>query len=454
MRERLLERIRGSFSRDDGMRLVASLVLATMLWGWVSLVTDPEVTQAFSNLAVQTISLEPGLLLVTPIPSITVRLTGPESVIEDVSTSEITVSIDTSSVDEPNRYELPVRVQTPDGVRKTQALPETISVEVEETLTENFDLQYRYPDMLENDSRQIGELQPSVSRVTISGPASDVGRVAEVVLPIALGARSQEFTDTFEPVAIDAEGNRVPEVAVDPERVEVTVPILQRGRSVAVLAAVQGMPAEGYEVVDRRINPSTVLVDGSPDVLSSSITVLTESVDITGAMQNVTQRVPLDVASLPAGVSVIQPVDGTVEVVIQIAQRGVNQTLPEQGVIPVGLAKGITVAIEPPSVAVTVNAVESELQSLEADDIRISVDVSQLGLGTHTVTPDVAVPANMRWVQVDPPQVTVTVAIAAPLPATPDASPIASPRSAATDALPAPAMASRRQGTRLTTIRG
>lgn len=443
MRERLKERLRAAFTRDDGTRLIASLVLATMLWGWVSLVTDPDVTQVFGNLAIQHDPLGPALLLVTQLSPVTVRLTGPESVIEDVSTSEIVVSIDTSSIDRPGSYTLPIRVEAPDGVRKMETLPPTVSVDVEETLAADFPLQSRLVDLPESDPRRVGQLQPQVSEVTVSGPKNDVERVAEVVLPIEVGTRTQEFTGSFEPQALDAAGNPVPEVTIAPQRISVTVPLTQRGRSVAVLAAVEGTPADGYEVVDRRINPSSVLVDGPPDVLSSSITVLTEPVDITAAMHNVTLRVPLDLESLPEGVTVIQPADGTVEVVVQIDLRGVNQSLPDQRVVPVGLAEGIAVTIEPASVAVTVVATESQLQSLAANDIRISVDVAQLGLGTYTVTPNVSVPANMRWVQVDPPDVTVTIALAASTPATPDASPAASPRAGAVGVVPAMRRAAR-----------
>ena len=436
MMERLNERLKAAFSRDDGTRLLASMVLATMLWGWVSLVTDPEVTQTFGNLTIQADPLESDLLLVTPLPTISVRLTGPESVIEDVSTSEITVSIDTASIDEPGLYALPIRVQAPDGVRRKQPSQSTVSVEVEQTRTANFDLQYDYPDLAENDSRQVGQLRPEVSQVTVSGPASDVERVVQVELPIEIGARTQEFTDTFVPVALDADGVEVPEVTITPERIEVTVPVSQRGRSVAVLAETQGTPAEGYEIVDRRINPPTVLVDGPAEVLSSSITVLTEPVALEGATRTVTQRVPLDPDSLPAEVVVIQPADGMVEVTIQIDQRGVNQTLPDQAVVPIGLAPGLAATIEPASVAVSVVATESQLAALEATDITIGVDLAGLGPGTYVLMPAVSVPANMRWVQTDPARVTVTIQPAGAAQATPEGTPRASPEAGARRGLP------------------
>src|SRR5262245_4717557 len=101
MLDRLRDLLAGRFTRADATRLIASLVLATLLWGWVSLVTDPEITKTFPNLPLVTEPLADDLVIVTDLPAITVRLTGPESVLEDITSDEITVSIPTGDIDEP-----------------------------------------------------------------------------------------------------------------------------------------------------------------------------------------------------------------------------------------------------------------------------------------------------------------------------------------------------------------
>ena len=427
----LREALASRFTREDVTRLIASFILAVLLWGWVSLATDPEVSRLFPDLPLQYEPLPPDLQLVTTLPTVDVRLTGPESVIEDITADEIRVWIETGDIDEPDTYDLPVQVDTPDGVRKREAFPERFVFDVERTTTASFPLEYELEELPPNDARQIGPPVLGASAVTVSGPESAVNQVARVVLPIEIGSRNSEFEGTFVPVARDANSIPVSGVEITPDRVSATVPISERGKSVAVLIPpVQGVPADGFEVVDRTANPSTVLVDGPPDVLAAAITVSTQPVDVSGASDNVTERVPLDLSTLPEGVTVIEPADGTVLVVVQITQRALNQTLPDQPVKYVGLAPDLTISIDPKSVDVTVVATEEQLQQLQAQDIAVAVDVTGLGPGTYDLQPKVSIPANMRWVRTDPERVMVTLAPAEEPTGSPAATPMATPSAA------------------------
>jgi YbbR domain-containing protein len=420
MLQRVRELLAGRFTRADLSRLVASLVLATLLWGWVSLITDPEVTRSFSDLPLQYEPLGGDLLIVTELPTIDVRLTGPESVIDDISRDEIVVSIPTDQIDKPDDYRLTVRIDTPDGVRKRQASPAQIPLTVERSVAETFPLHYLLEELPPDDPRQVGAFQPAEeSAVTVSGPESVVERVEEVVLRIEIGSRTRDFESEFTPAALDANGNDVPEVTIAPSQIRGTVPISQRGQPVAVFTRLQGVPAEGYEVVDRTIVPATVRVDGPQEVLDRLLTISTEPVDISGRTETFNQQVALDLSTLPPGVTVIDPASGLVEVVVQISQRGVTQTLPAQPVMVIGRGAGLSVSSEPESVAVVVFAAQEQIAALSAGDIVVTVDVTGLGPGTYELTPVVAIPPSMRWIRTEPVEVQVTIAASEPDAATP-----------------------------------
>jgi YbbR domain-containing protein len=433
----LREALASRFTREDVTRLIASFILAVLLWGWVSISTDPEVNRLFPDLTLQYEPLPPDLQLVTTLPTIDVRLTGPESVVEDVNADQISARIETGDIDEPGPYDLPVQIDTPDDVRKREAFPERVAITVERTTTDTFPLEYELEELPPTDARRIGPPVLSASEVTVSGPESAVGQVARVVLPIEIGTRNSDFEASFTPVARDANNVPVSGVEIAPDRVSATVPISERGKSVAVLIPpVQGVPADGFEVVDRTASPSTVLVDGSSDVLAAAITVSTQPVDVSGASANVTERVPLDLSTLPEGATVIEPADGTILVVVQITQRALNQTLPDQPVTYVGLAPDLSISVDPKTVDVTVVATEEQLQQLEARDIAVAVDVTGLGPGTHELAPKVSIPANMRWVRTDPERVLVTLEPAEEPTGTPAATPEASPQAVLGDPVP------------------
>jgi YbbR domain-containing protein len=269
-------------------------------------------------------------------------------------------------------------------------------------------------------TQQVGPVTPSIKSVTVNGPASEVSQVVKVLASIQVVNQTRDFTDTYPLVAVDADGNTLPNVVIDPATIPISVQITARGKRLAVITQLNGDPAQGYEVVDRTINPATVLVDGPTDELDKLISVSTEPIEVTNATQTLQKHVAL--VGLPPDVKVIDPPDGAVDVVVQIRQRGVRQPLPSQNVEVVNVGAGLVAAVSPGSVSVTVVASDAAIAKLTATDVIVQVNADNLGPGTYSLAPIVALPANVTWVSTDPSMVTVTIRPAAAT--TPAASPI------------------------------
>ncbi|MER3485136.1 MAG: hypothetical protein C4345_03330, partial [Chloroflexota bacterium] len=233
-----------------------------------------------------------------------------------------------------------------------------------------------------------------------------MARVARVVLPIELGGQTRDFTGTFTPVAQDREGRPIPEIAISPTSVRATVEITARGKSVAVITQLIGTPAQGFDILERTVNPPAVLVDGPQEVLDDLVVVRTLPIDVSGATDDISQRIGLE---LPEGVRVIEPADGLVQVYVQIDQRAVRQPLPGQVVKIVNLAPGLTAEWEPREVTVVVVAAADVLSRLTADDVLIQVDLDGLGPGDYDIQPSVMLPPNVQWISTDPSAVHVTI---------------------------------------------
>src|SRR5215203_2662588 len=348
MLERAWAFLQARFTRADAARLVSSLILAMMLWGYVSLITDPEETQTFSGLTIAPLEdLDDNLILTSELPDVSVRLSGPESVLEDISPGDIVLSVDTDDIDGPTEgQELRIQVDTPDGIRRSVAEPRFVTVHVSERATpKEFTLEPQPVNQPDSPNLQVDTAQPSVSMVTVSGPAPAVDRVARVVLPIDIGNHTQTFDETFTPVALDASGTQIPEVTIQPQSILTTVPIEVRGRQVAVLVDIVGQPEAGYQVIDRRTIPLNIVVDGPAEELNSIIYVYTEPVDISNATQDVSTSVSIDQDRLPAGVSVLTPANGQVQVIVQVSMFGSPQNLPSQTIQVNGLAPGTSAAL-------------------------------------------------------------------------------------------------------------
>jgi YbbR domain-containing protein len=417
---RSLNRSSIHFGRGDLIRFGASLVLAILLWGWVTTSKDPQTDRGFANVAVAVGEPPSPLTVVGTIPDVTVQVSGPRSVVRDLTSNDVKPSLDLGGIDSPGDYTVSVDVQTPRGIWRSTVVPSHIPIHVEESITKQFVIETAISGNVDT-TRQIGASVVDASEANVVGATSSVQRIAKVIAPVAIANQTRDFTSAVTLQAVDSTGQPIPEVKVSPEIVTVNVNINARGKRVAVLTQLNGEPAQGYEVVDRTLNPATVLVDGPDDAIAQLISVTTEPIDISGATDTLSRSA--QITGLPDGVHVIEPADAIVDVVIQIRQIGVRQPLPAQTVQVVGLGPGLVARVTPEAIAVTVVANEDVLSTLTTNDLTIQVNVTGLGPGVYHLKPVVALPANVTWIDSDSASVTVSIGSSA----TPVASPVASP---------------------------
>jgi len=402
-----------ALSGDALFRVGASLALAFLLWSWVTTQRDPPETRVFADLTLQTPVLPAPLQIAGELPAVTIEVIGPRSVVDSVSRAGLQPTLDVSEVTGPGNYQATVEVDLPAAARVDSIAPGRVALVVDETTSRTMHLEV-VPVPLDDPTRRVGEIMPEVSEVTVSGPRRLVDNVAEVVLPVDIGERTDDFTVDFIPEAVDAAGQPIPEIAILPSRVTTTVEVDQRGRSVPILVQTVGNPAQGYESVGSVANPATVLLDGPDEQLADILSVVTAPVDIDGATETVSIRTGLQ--GLPGGVRVVNPADGQVVAVVQIRPRGVTQLLSDLPVRLVGVPEGFSASIEPDALGVVVFASEDTMAGLSGNEISVSVSAEGLGAGRHQIRPSVTVPPEVQWLRTDPEVVVVTLERALPNP--------------------------------------
>jgi YbbR domain-containing protein len=394
-------------SGDAVFRAAASLALAFLLWAWVTTQRDPPEGRVYADLTLQEPELpEPQLEIAGELPQVTVEVVGPRSVVDRVSRAGLRPTLDVSGVTGPGNYQATVEVDLPAAARVESITPARVALVVDETASRTVHLDVS-PPQIEDPTRRVGEIVPAVSEVTVSGPKRLVDNVAQVILPVDIGDRTDDFTVDFVPMAVDAAGQPIPEVSILPSRVATAVEVDQRGRSVPVLVQTVGNPAQGYETVGSVANPATVLLDGPDEVLADILSVVTVPVDISGAMETVSTRT--GILGLPPDVRVVNPVDGQVIAVVQIRPRGVTQLLSDIPVRVTGVPDGFTASIEPDMIGVVVFASEETTANISGDEISVSVSAEGLGAGRHQIRPSVTVPPEVQWLRTDPEIVVVAL---------------------------------------------
>jgi len=429
------EQIRTSLNRTNLLRLGTSLVLALILWGWVSTIEDPKRDRTFADLPIATQNLGEGLVITTEIPSARVNIDGPRSEVDRVNTAAVMPYIDLRNVAEPGQYTIDVDLEHIDGLWHTSITPGKLTLSVERQTSKDFTLATEISGE-SGSTRRIGDVRAATTTVTVTGAESQVAKVAKVVLPITIENQTRDFVNSFTPVARDAAGNEVANVTISPDSISATVPISSRGKQVAVIVQTAGQPADGYTVTSRVANPQTVTVDGPDDVIQNMIAVNTRPVDIQNATATVQESV--EIADLPANVSVIEPASGEVAVQVSITQEGVRQELAGQPITHVHLGEGLGVEIQPSEITVVVNGSDEALSALQSGDITVQVDLEGLGPGTYSLAPKVLLAQGLEWVSSSPSQVTVRIVSVggAGAPATPE--PVNSPAALPEAVLPEP----------------
>lgn len=402
-------------------RFFLSLALAMILWGWVTQLQDPYKDKIFYNVPIMTSNLQDNLQVITTLPAATVTLSGAASDLKSIPA--VTVSLDASNITKPGEYRVPVHVKDVGGISSRKVDPKEVQIQVEETQSKVFPLDVDTATLATNDSRRIANVKPNVSQVTATGPSSGVERIAKVILPVAVDQHTSTFTSDFTPVAVDANGQQIPEVTLLPATVTAEVTIETRGKQVSVVPQIVGIPAEGYSVQQRAAFPDTIIVDGPQAELDKLLFVDTDPVDISGESKSISRRV--GIANLPKGLTIVTPTDGTVEVRVAIEDTTSQATVFSAITIePLGLKSSLTAEITPHQLDVSVHAPRSLLQSLEAQDVKVIADLSGLGPGTYTVEPKVIVPQGVTWLGNKPDRVTVKITSTS---ATPVSTPKATP---------------------------
>ncbi len=413
-------------------RFLLSLVMATLLWGWVTQLQDPYRDKTFFSVPIQTLDLPDNLQVITTLPTASVTLSGAQSDLKSISS--VTVTLDVSSVHGPGEFRVPVHVKDTGRVSNRKVDPKEVQIQVEETQTMVFPLTVENVALSPSDtgpaagtstsdSRRIAGIKPSVSQITASGPSSAVKRVVKVILPVSADQHTSTFTGDFSPVAVDANGQQIAEVNLLPATVTAEVTIETRGKQVSVVPQVVGVPAEGYSVQQRAAFPDTIIVDGPRAELDKLLFVDTEPVDVSGESKSISKRVRI--ADLPAGLTIVTPIGGTVEVRVAIEDTTAQATVfSALSIEPFGLDGSLQAEITPRQLDVSVHAPRSLLQALNANDVKVIVDLSGLGPGTYTLEPNVIVPQGVTWLGNKPDRVTVKITKKS---ATPTSSPVARP---------------------------
>ncbi|MGE6490064.1 CdaR family protein [Exiguobacterium sp. NPDC077395] len=248
------------------------------------------------------------------------------------------------------------------------------------------------------DGKVAGDVEIEPSTVKVTGGASRIQNVKEITLNVDVANQSQTFTREIPPTILDANGNPL-NVSVDPNIINVTVPIYDQSAMIPIEVVTSGEVADDFRLVDTLLSETEVRVFAPKEVLDALETIETEPIELDDLTKseklNATLRLPEGATSL-----------GKKEVEVQVLIRPNDESKDDTGelterirlTVPVNVRgydrTNYTVQTQE-VVSVTLSGKRSLLENISSNSVNVTLDLTGLPSGTHAVDVDYEVPKGV-----------------------------------------------------------
>ena len=387
---------------------LAALALATLLYGGLVLSQNAQAWRG--NVPIIGLRQPASAFLLGTLPPVTsIRYFAPVDVASRLSSASFTASVDLSQAQvttEAPFVTAKVEVEATDQrVKILDFEPQVIRVQLDPLVSKTVPVEVsRSPVPPGLDAR---EPVVSSSDVTVSGPESVVRFVTAAQARVVIQPSGIDVDQAVDLVAIDASGQVMTPVDLEPSSVRVQIRVYSQleSKTLPVNPVVIGTPADGYEIQRVSVTPPVVSVEGEADALAPLVRIDTAPISISGATKDVSRMVDL---ALPDGVALL----GGSATSVTVRLRATTGTrVVTAGIVLSGARADRTYALSTDRVLVTIGGTTADLDALNARTLVALVDVGNLEPGVHDVPLRTVLPSRVTLVAISPARIVVTVGI-------------------------------------------
>lgn len=400
--------IKAAMSKDLTAKIIA-IILAVVVWAQVFNDKNPIERRTFV-LDVVPAMVQDGMMIVSTKPDkVTVTLEGRARTLDELDAGELKVEVDLSSV-EPGSFSATPHVDVPYGIKVVEMNPATVAFELDVMSSAEVGVVVEVQGSPGEDYEK-GMPMPSVNTVTVRGAKRFVEKVDHVYAVVDITGATSEVNATAKLVAVDAAGNELSGIQIEPSEIEVLVPLqkLPPAKLVPVQVVVSGTPKDGYTIGPIVSNPQQVKIRGDKSIIDTINWIGTKPVDVSGKDSAFQTTVSL---SLPTGVSCqTQQVVVKVDIIEEIETRTLEDVIVQLESPPVGY----TWSIEPATVSVVLTGRSDLVRKIQSDNVTVYIDAQGRGEGTHDlvvaykIDAPQGVSADSLQVDIKPPKVKLTL---------------------------------------------
>lgn len=325
--------------------------------------------------------------------NVTVR--GQWSVISRLSPADLRVRANVSSVQKAGQQDVPLTVSYNSASVDYDIIsisPNSVSISCDYWKTEKFRVQVDSTNLSAKEGMQLGkpildaQMVSSDGMLTLSGPKTQLDRIQTVVANIA-ERWTLEDVERFDAalIALDANGGNVPldgcTINGQPvQTISVTVPVWV-AREIPLSVTLQHAPA-AFDTERVTLTPPSLLLLGPADTLAQSDigeigTLDFDTLSPDTAVRELTLELP----------DAVQVVSGETAATVRVEMDGLDErrltfTSTAANVEYINNTTGKQPTIQPRTTQVCLVGEAASLQEITADDLRLSVDLTNASVGT------------------------------------------------------------------------
>lgn len=256
---------------------------------------------------------------------VSVTVSGKRSDINALDSSDFKAWIDVSNLDEGGRHSLPVKLSLPDRVSAISHSPSEVSILADAKVSKTVPVQVKLLSYSINDNLSISGTTPSLDKISVTGPAATLERIAAVEAEVDLssGWITSSFLHNARLQPVDDTGAQVNSeyISLSHDSVDVSVRVVMTARIPVDVSFLSSVDPSEYEV-----SLSASYVEVSGDVFAvSELKVVT--IATIGASTPAEFTVSASSLVLPLGVTAVP---GTADITVKVKQIPKPETTTEE----------------------------------------------------------------------------------------------------------------------------
>ena len=309
-------------------------------------------------------------------------ISGPASVVSQISKVQAVIDVSEKFSDVEDNV-VPVVYDASGNTLDTSKLTfsqDTVQIKAQILSVKEIPINCETGGELESGYQQISvECEPK--KIKVMGTAEKLNKITMITIPgEALDISGAKETLTKD---IDISTSKL---TFSQDTVQIKAQILSV-KEIPINCETGGELESGYQQISVECEPKKIKVMGTAEKLNkiTMITIPGEALDISGAKETLTKDIDIS-TYLPDGVTLVDSSQAKVKVTIAIEQTETkNFNVPVKNIKIFNLSDDCSIEYQGDKIPVTLKGYTSDLESLSAEDVMLSVDASGVQPGTNTL---------------------------------------------------------------------